>query len=102
MLVAVLFALPLQAQDFATKRGPSKVLKANQPSTVVKKVDAPKSKDFIPEGFSFRQAGTQATTFKAPQTKDPKDKVPMTKKGLRTPNEGLFNSRTSFSPMCKR
>ncbi|MBR6981558.1 MAG: choice-of-anchor J domain-containing protein [Prevotella sp.] len=99
MLVAVLFALPLQAQDFATKRGPSKVLKANQPSTVVKKVDAPKSKDFVPEGFSFRQAGTQATTFKAPQAKDPNSKVPMTKKGLRTPNEGLFNNRTSFSPM---
>ena len=99
MLVAMFITLPLQAQDFSTKRGPSKVLKANQPSSVVKKVEAPKSKDFIPEGFSFRQAGTQVTTFKAPQTKDPNAKVPITKKEPRTPNERMFNNRSIFSPM---
>ena len=74
MLVAVLFALPLQAQDFSTKQAPSKVLKAKQPSSVVKKVDAPKSKEFIPEGIPFRQAdGTRFTTFTAPKAKAPKE-----------------------------
>ena len=76
LVAAMLLTLPVQAQDFSKKQGPSKVLKAHKAPTL-KKADTPKTRENVPEGIPFRKA-QQASTPTLPSKSE--SKLPLNKR----------------------